>query len=102
MMRWNGIGRTTDYGSSSFVVHLPSSKEKETAAEKGKTRRRRRRGRDWTRMGRGMIRKFFSAEIEAVRSFRYWEHKLEMESGAGGGRRTMEWRLSLAPPHTLQ
>ena len=69
MMRWNGIGRTTDYGSSSFVVHLPSSKEKETAAEKGKTRRRRRRGRDWTRMGRGMIRKFFSAEIEAVRSF---------------------------------
>ena len=29
MMRWNGIGRTTDEGGS-FVLHLASSKEKET------------------------------------------------------------------------
>ena len=38
MMRWNGIGRTTDEGGS-FVLHLASSKEKETGDGDGERKK---------------------------------------------------------------
>ena len=92
-------GRRTD-GRTSSCTSLASSsssdsKEKETGDDgdgerkKEEEKQKEREGLD----GGGMIRKFFSTPIEAVRSFaRCWEHKLDRDGG-GGGRRTMEWRL---------
>ena len=100
MMRWNGIGRATD-GRTSSCTSLASSsdsKEKETGDDDGDGERKKEEEKQKEREGLdggGMIRKFFSTPIEAVRSFaRCWEHKLDRD-GSGGGRRTMEWRLSL-------
>ena len=93
MMRWNGIGRATD-GRTSSCTSLASSssnsKEKETGDDDGdgerkKEEQEKQKEREGLDEG-GMIRKFFSTPIEAVRSFvRCWEHKLDRDGGAAEG-----------------
>ena len=87
---WPGDGRTDGRTSSctSLASSSSDSKEKETGDDGDGERKKEEEEKQKEREGLdggGMIRKLFSTPID-------WEHKLDGDGG--GGRRTMEWRLS--------